>query len=105
MNDCVHSIAAAFDESTIKIFDLRTLGALAVMKEKEDSVNSIAFSLSNRFLFSSYKEVSIWDVLREEKISSQQGPHNDLIKSLSLSKDGSLLASVSKDGKLQIWNP
>jgi len=44
MNDNVHTVAAAFDESTIKLFDLRTLGPVATLIEKEDSVNSILFS-------------------------------------------------------------
>jgi len=38
--------------------------------------------------------------MREEKISTQNSVHSDLIKSLSMSKDGASIVSVSLDGIL-----
>jgi WD40 repeat protein len=78
------------------------MGAVANL-EDEESVTCISFSKSNRLLFSAYKSLSVWDVLKEEKLNSGQGDHQDTIRGMCLSYDGYSLGTVSKDGLLQLW--
>ena len=64
MYDSVHTVAAALDDSTIKVYDLRADGAIATLQdEKAERASKVQFSKSNRFLFSAHKEIAVWDVL------------------------------------------
>ena len=63
------------------------------------------FSNSGRLLFSSYNNhtMKVWDVLKERKVTQMKGAHNNAIRSVSLSYEGSTLVSAGKDGVLTIW--
>ncbi len=69
----VNTIAIGCDDSSIKLYDLRAVGKVAKYKEDSgfESVLSLAFSNSGRFLFSSYNnnKVKVWDTLLEKKVT------------------------------------
>ena len=69
----MNTIAIGCDDSSIKLYDLRSLGKVGKYKEEQgfESVQSLAFSNSGRLLISSYtnNKIKVWDVLRETKIS------------------------------------
>lgn len=108
MNDNGNTIAAGCDDSSIIIYDLRAIVPVACLREDTsfESITSLAFSKSNRVLFSSTKStvIRVWDVMKEEKINQIDSGHTDAIKTLSLSSEGSTLASGAKDGIAQFWN-
>jgi len=103
-----NTVAVGCEDSSILIYDYRALAPIAKLKEDTymERITSLTFSRSNRLLFSSSKntEIRIWDVMKEEKIDKFQGDHKDTIKSLSISVDGSTIASSSKDGIVQFWS-
>jgi len=64
------------------------------------------FSKSGRLLFSSYSNntIKLWDILSEEKVGEFGGQqHQDVVRSISLSEDGSTLISSGKDGLVSLW--
>jgi WD40 repeat protein len=103
----VNTIAVGRDDSSLRLYDLRAVAEVG--KYKDDSayegIQSLAFSNSGRLLFSAEKnnKIRVWDVLTERKISTITGQHKDTIRSLSLSYDGSTLASAGKDGIVTLW--
>lgn len=103
-----NTVAVGWEDSSIMIYDFRALSPVANLSEDTsfERITSLTFSRSNRLLFSASKstEIRIWDVLKEEKIDQIEGEHKDTIKSLSISVDGSTIASSSKDGIVQFWN-
>ena len=108
MFDQGNTVAAGWDDSSILIYDFRALYPIAKLVEDTafESITSLAFSKSNRVLFSSSKTTSIriWDVIREEKIDQVEGDHTDTIKGLTINLEGTTIGSWSKDGVVQFWN-
>ena len=108
MFDQGNTVAAGWDDSSILIYDFRALYPIAKLVEDTafESITSLAFSKSNRILFSSSKTTSIriWDVIREEKIDQVEGDHTDTIKGLTINSEGTTIGSWSKDGVVQFWN-
>mmetsp|Transcript_12483 Transcript_12483/g.8702 ORF Transcript_12483/g.8702 Transcript_12483/m.8702 type:complete len:148 (+) Transcript_12483:683-1126(+) len=102
MPDNLNTIAVGYEDSSIKIWDLRALGKVAKLTDDNciESVQMMVFSNSGRILFSSYQNTKIhmWDILTESKIGVIESVHTDLIRSISLSEDGSQLISAGKDG-------
>jgi guanine nucleotide-binding protein G(I)/G(S)/G(T) subunit beta-1 len=103
----VNTLAIGCDDSSIKLYDLRAIGKMGKYKEESgfESVQSLAFSSSGRLLFSSYNnnKIKIWDILTEKKAGQLVGTHKDVVKSISLSLDGTTLASGGKDGIITTW--
>ena len=62
----VHTLAAGFDDSSVKLFDLRAVSKVQKFKESNDfeGIQEVAFSNSGRLLFTAYKntKIKIWDV-------------------------------------------
>ena len=105
----MNTLAIGCDDSSIKLYDLRSIGGkIGKYKEEQgfESVQSLAFSNSGRLLFSSYvnNNIKVWDVLEERKVSQMRGNHKEAIKSISMSWDGATLISGGKDGIVTIWN-
>mmetsp|Transcript_17352 Transcript_17352/g.12404 ORF Transcript_17352/g.12404 Transcript_17352/m.12404 type:complete len:253 (-) Transcript_17352:11-769(-) len=107
MPENVNTIAFGCEDSLIKIYDLRAIGKVGKLKETSEfkNVSSMSFSNSGRLLFSSYNnnKIKVWDILAESKAGELQGVHQDVVKSISLSSDGSTLASAGKDGIVSLW--
>ena len=104
----MNTIAVGCDDSSIKLYDLRAVGKVGKYQEEQgfESVQSLVFSNSGRFLFSSYfnNKIKVWDTLTETKVSEMTGTHKDAIKGLSVSFDGSSLVSAGKDGIITLWS-
>jgi eukaryotic-like serine/threonine-protein kinase len=75
-------------------------------------VRSVVFSRNGQTLISAGEErdslqqsylIKIWDVVNQ-RVSQTLDAHTDIIQSLSLSPDGQLLASGSRDNTIQLWN-
>ncbi|KAI5084004.1 hypothetical protein GOP47_0000173 [Adiantum capillus-veneris] len=103
------------DDSTCKIFDTRTGHQLQQYKDSHLSsegakVNSIAFSISGRFLLAAYSNADsdcyIWDTLTAEKVGNLKdspNPHTMPVSCIGLASDGSAVCTASWDRTLKVW--
>lgn len=75
-------------------------------------VRSVVFSRNGQTVISAGEErdslqqrypIKVWDV-GTQRVSRTLDGHTDVIQSLSLSSDGQLLASGSRDHTIQLWN-
>ena len=103
----MHTLAAGFDDSSIKLFDLRAVAKVQKLKESNDfeGVQEVAFSNSGRLLFAAYKntKLKVWDTFTGLKAQQIDGYHKKTLNSISLSCDGATLASVGKDGVINTF--
>ena len=63
----------------------------------------MCFSKSGRILFSAYNtnSIKIWDLLTEKKLGEIQSDNeHNVMRSISLSEDGTTLLSAGKDGSI-----
>jgi WD40 repeat protein len=92
-------------ESTVKIFDVKTSREISTLVGHHDWVWCVAFSPDGRTLASgSYdSSIRIWDVETGRTIRNLLG-HSDVVEGLAFSPDGMTLVSCSRDATLMIWN-
>ncbi|NES87518.1 MAG: WD40 repeat domain-containing protein, partial [Moorea sp. SIO2B7] len=108
-------IAATNMEGTIKIWNLNGEEIATINQNKsgdisntysstEDCpVNSVSFSPNNNIIAASDgDDIKLWD-FNGKKLNSLQGKGKD-VTATSISNDGKLIAAVSSDGKVNIWN-
>jgi WD40 repeat protein len=112
-------IAASSLDGSIKLWDIHSREVLADWDSKnsghEGRVNTIDFSRDGKYLVSAGKDakIKIWDIQalkliatlpKCEVISQDCKSHNDEIMSIKFSPDASMIASVSADNSLKIWD-
>ena len=114
MPENVNSIAVGYEDFSIKLWDLRAMGKVGKFLDKTstsfDSVKSMQFSKSGRFLFAAHNTncIKVWDLLSEQKVGQIMSPHEKddakvTMRSISLSDDGGTLLSSGKDGRILKW--
>lgn len=69
MPENVNTLAVGYDDSNVKVWDLRALHPVAVLNDKNsfESVSNLAFSKSGRIIFVSHagKRIISWDLMNE----------------------------------------
>lgn len=99
-------LASGSPDGPVTIWDLVTYGELRVLQGHTDSVDSVAFSPDSRFLVSVDSALGptarLWDVASGQEVRTFTG--TDWVSSMSLSSDGTLLASGGRDGLARLWN-
>eukprot|EP01029_Cantina_marsupialis_P009840 TRINITY_DN226_c0_g1_i4.p1 TRINITY_DN226_c0_g1~~TRINITY_DN226_c0_g1_i4.p1 ORF type:complete len:348 (+),score=51.97 TRINITY_DN226_c0_g1_i4:65-1108(+) len=97
-------VASVSDDSTAKLWDHRTRGAVKSLKEKyqltavafnEDGDQVICGGIDNT--------IRVWDI-RKDEISLELSGHMDTVTGLSLSPCGNFVLSNSMDQTLRCWD-
>ena len=109
-------IVTAGDSGQIRLWDAQTQRQIGMLKTDAGGVSSMAFhpngkklaSLNSRYIArNAYKTgdmvIRLWDVERHTLIAAVQH-HKASVESVSLSADGTLLASGHQDGSVIFWD-
>lgn len=96
------------DDSTCRIFDIRSCGEVCEFKNDMVlcGITSVSFSKSGRLLFAGYDDYNClgWDVLgpTEKQVYQIQG-HDNRVSCLGVAPNGDALCTGSWDTHLKIW--
>jgi WD40 repeat protein/GTPase SAR1 family protein len=94
------------NDLTVKLVEPETGHLLNILEGVMDEALSVAFTADQRILVSdsslSRSIIKIWDVDRGECLTVLRG-HEDGVWSTTLSSDGQLLASTSRDETIRLW--
>jgi guanine nucleotide-binding protein G(I)/G(S)/G(T) subunit beta-1 len=101
-----NAIISGSDDSTCRLFDIRSYAVLSSYGESEQQygVTSSSISKSGRYVFASYDSgpVHVWNTVTAEKSQSLQF-HDKRVSRVKVSPDGSAVATASWDTSLVIW--
>lgn len=96
------AISGSFDQSAI-LWGLDTGAALGVLRFHEGAVNAVAALPDGRFASASEDgRIALWRLGRAEPEQVLDG-HSGPVAGLSVSADGTALASASWDGTARVW--
>ncbi|XP_023936570.1 guanine nucleotide-binding protein subunit beta-5 [Bicyclus anynana] len=100
------ALASGCDDSACRLFDLRADREVARYGKPSliFGVTSVEWSLSGRLLFAGYGDYTAcaWDALRATRVSIMSG-HEHRVSHLTLSPDGTAVATASWDTTLRVW--
>jgi WD40 repeat protein len=93
------------DEGKIKLWDLATGKAQAILTGHTAEVWCVLFSPDGKLLAtgSDDKTIKLWDVAKRKELATLKG-HTDKVICLAFSADGKLLASGSADKTIKLWD-
>jgi len=98
-------VACASQRGYAKIWDLRTLREIAVLRGFLQGAHSVAFSPDgNRLAVGSgtTEAVKLWDLESGQEVLTLEG-EGSVIDQSAFSPDGAVLASMSRRGVMDLW--
>ncbi|CEJ90347.1 hypothetical protein VHEMI06138 [[Torrubiella] hemipterigena] len=99
-----HRIISGSADTTIRMWDIASGKCVQVFRGHSDAVYSAVISKDSKTIISgSDKIIKIWDVMPMVHTPDSDG-HRAKINSISLSMDGSRMASGSEDGSVNVWD-
>jgi guanine nucleotide-binding protein G(I)/G(S)/G(T) subunit beta-1 len=103
-----NAVGTGSDDSTCRLFDLRSYGAVNVFGNDKivSGVTSVGFSASGRVLFAGHDDSSCvgWDTLGEGKgVAFQLAGHESRVSCLGVNSKGEALCTGSWDSLLKVW--
>jgi len=100
------AFATGSDDSSCRLFDLRTYRQANVYKHEKIlcGITSVAVSKGGRYLFSGYDDYNgyVWDTVHGSKIGDM-ALHQNRVSCLGVSPDGQAVCLGSWDAVLSIW--
>ncbi len=98
-------LASYSDDSTVRLWDVKTGAARGILDGHTDVVCTAAFSPDGQLLASgSYDStVTLWDVKAGATYLILEG-HKNWVHAVAFSPDSQLLASVSNDKTVRLWD-
>jgi WD40 repeat protein/serine/threonine protein kinase len=101
------TLASGSDDTTIRLWDLRTLGPAvnSILQGNSGAVYAVAFSPDGRTLAAGSYDgaIKLWSVSSRQEFGSLKG-HLSWIAHLEFCPDGRMLLSQSYDGTTRLWH-
>jgi WD40 repeat protein len=93
------------DAGRIKLWDLATGNAQAILTGHTEDVWCLVFSPDGKMLAtgSEDKTIKLWDVAKRKEVATLKG-HTNKVICLAFSADGKLLVSGSADKTIKLWD-
>jgi guanine nucleotide-binding protein G(I)/G(S)/G(T) subunit beta-1 len=106
------TFATASDDSTVRLWDTRSLRELRQFKDPSASVGvtSVSASASGRLLFAGYDDYfcRVWDTVGDDGFFTLKGQsqytHESRVSCVGVAPDGSCLATGGWDTVLKLWS-
>ncbi|CAD8119818.1 unnamed protein product [Paramecium sonneborni] len=97
-------LVSAYDDSNIKVWDMKTYKLLFKQKMNTDSLDRVLISSKGMLISCYMSKLKVWNfkALRQQQNFQFDG-HSYAIKNILVSPDGLVLASVSKSG-IKFWD-
>ena len=110
-----NAVAAACSDGSVNIFDVRAQQCVQHMTSDKGTCTGVTFSISGRALYTSHESghVGCWEPYGPAAgckawvaAHTSAGTETEkIISSLSLSPDGTALATTAYDSMVKIWAP
>ena len=97
-------IASAWEDSTVRLWDVAEEEDVAVLEGHDGPVRSVAFSADGTLLASGADlAVSLWDPATKARLATLQGEGRGT-NTVAFSPDGATLAAGTQDGGIGLWD-
>lgn len=101
------ALAACGEDSTVRMFDVRTCGAVGMYADEQlqCGATGVSFSKSGSLLFASYESgmVVCWEPLSADGFLHELKGHDETVSCLAVNPEGQALATGGWDAKICLW--
>lgn len=102
------AVAGAGEDSTVRLFDLRSAGAVGIYTEEAlgFAATGCAFSRSGALVFASYAgdgKCCVWEPLSADGVLHELKGHAGTVSCLAVNSEGQAIATGGYDSKVLVW--